>query len=235
MNIGLCIISRERPTQLSATISSFLKLAHNPSNIKAYVGVDINDPCYDAYRTICASIPSCTLITLPYNPGKPRFGMMWNEVAKWCPCDIFAMIADDLICESANWDRITLEVSGLNKDGIFMLYGRDGIQDMRLATHPIIGRKYYDILGELFPPEIIIDFTDVWIMDIFTTIKRAYYSHNLSFNHNHPIKTGICDNVYLHNRQFIGEAREVWESVKGRIPAAITKITNYMESYGSTN
>lgn len=228
MSIGICIISRSRPEQLKRCIDSFRDNQYK-GDVFFYIGVDSDDPLKAAYNQIEDS--HTHIIDLGISNNKPNMGRMWNTLASKCPCDILGVFGDDVICETMGWDKAVKLVAEKHSDGIFMCWGCDGLQDGRLATHPFVGRKYFDIMGEMFPNELIVDYSDVYVHKVFDGLCRAYFMPFVTFRHNHPIKTRQPDALFLRNRMCVPEATKAWERVSIRIPATITKIQHYMEGY----
>lgn len=100
----------------------------------------------------------------------------------------FVWIANDnLICESAGWDKAFKEAAHTFDDGIVMVYPNDTIFENSFACFPLL-RK--DIFEQLFPLPFEKYKIDDSVQDIFPEDRKIYLSNVVMKHKTGPITAG---------------------------------------------
>jgi hypothetical protein len=203
MNIDIMLISRERPERFHRMYLSFMTSSAHPERVNFYVGVDSDDPTLDQYLYLGECNNNIHIVDLPDSYNTPNMGSMCLETFKHCKADVVGWFGDDNICMTPGWDEMVEHefTTALAQHGFKLLFGRDGIQDNRLATWSFMPRKVIE-LGLLDATrELCIDWIDVYLMQLFASAKCLYYDPALYIKHDHPIAGGAVDHVFIRNRK----------------------------------
>lgn len=183
MDISFLITTRKRPSSFERMLDSAFILAFDQSKIEVIVYIDNDDE---------QSIEKCKELSLKYNII-PIIGERllcvddaYNICFKKATSDILMVLADDLIFKTKNWDLIVKKSFSYYKDGIVLVYGKDGISNAKRASHPILHRNWVETVGYVIPPYFKIAGGDIWITNIATEIDRKIYLDNLFIEHMHP-------------------------------------------------
>lgn len=108
----------------------------------------------------------------------------WNRAYAKAEGNIVMQAADDLVFRSHGWDKAVAEA--FPHDGIALVYGRDGYQDEKLATHGFVTRKWVETVGYFLPPWFVSDYSDLWIDDVAEKIGRRVFLPEVYIEHMHP-------------------------------------------------
>lgn len=111
------------------------------------------------------------------------FNYTYNVLSKG---DIIMLTGDDCRFRTKHWDKTIRETFNLYPDKIVLVYGDDGINHQKLATHPFLSRKWIEISGFWLPSYFHCDYVDTWVDDVARMIKRIHYLPNVLFEHMHP-------------------------------------------------
>jgi len=117
----------------------------------------------------------------------------WNECWKIAQGPYYMLCADDIVFESKSWDTILLKAFDNYPDKIAVVYGRDGIKDWRLSTHPFVHKNWTDTLGYFVPPYFSAQMNDLWIFELGKGINRLCYVPEIFTRHTHPGKKATDD------------------------------------------
>lgn len=96
--------------------------------------------------------------------------------------DIVGMCGDDCRFRTPAWDKLVVE-SLTARPGL--LYGRDGIQDKNIATHPFVSTRMVLALGYVFPPCFKGLAADLALQEVADLAGCLYYEPQLFTEHLH--------------------------------------------------
>jgi len=207
MKIALMCPTRNRMNKLLTLISSLLTTVEDPHNIYLVLGVDEDDPAIEHYNYLQRNLKFIEIIKFK-NEGKfLGLSTMWNKMASVYPntVDIFAMIGDDMVFMTKDWDqKIIEEFENGPKDKILMVHCNDGVRgkDNKYATmapFPVnffVHKNYVNTVGYFVEPFIENIHQDTWCDFIFGKLKRKKYRHDILIKHLHQSEsTGKPDAI----------------------------------------
>lgn len=113
----------------------------------------------------------------------PDLGCLWNECFNVCHGDILMVGGDDLIFETKNWDKILINAFDKFPDEIVLMWGSDGTFDNRLATHPIMSRKFVETVGWFFPPIGLTYANDNFLYNLMHRLNRLHFIGEMKIQH----------------------------------------------------
>lgn len=106
MKIALMCPTRNRMNKLLTLISSLITTVKNPYNIYLVLGVDKDDPSLHHYEYLQRNLRFIEIVQFENNNKFLGLSTMWNKMASCYPntVDIFAMIGDDMVFSTKDWD-----------------------------------------------------------------------------------------------------------------------------------
>lgn len=136
--------------------------------------------------------------------------------------EIIGLTGDDVRMQTPNWDDLVCEkLSG--KTG--MLYGRDGIQNEKLGTHPFVTSNVILTLGYVQPPQLEHFFGDNFFMELLKPLDRVTYCPELFNEHLHfTVGKSPKDATYQGAESHWQHDLEAWAKIKDGLPALREKI-----------
>lgn len=111
--------------------------------------------------------------------------LILNQVPKemLAAYQVVGLFADDVRMRTPEWDKLVLsKLEG--KSG--MVWGRDGIQNERLPTHPFVTSDIFVKLGFIQPPTIHHYYGDQFLRDLLCPIGRGEFIESLFTEHLRP-------------------------------------------------
>ena len=188
MKIALLCPTRERVKDVKRLIESLLATTNNLENITLYLGIDDDDP--SDYSNDSDFIK---IVNIPSTGSFIGLGKIWNLMVKEAPEDILAMIGDDMVFETKDWDIAILNEFKKKKDNVLMVHCNDGMRGVGnpypnikpLAVNSFIHRLYYETFGYYVREEWKHGYHDTWLHDVFDKVNRRVYNHNIKINHLH--------------------------------------------------
>lgn len=99
--------------------------------------------------------------------------------------EILFLCGDDVLVRTPGWDVIVESVFSQVPDKIALIYGRDGIHNSSFAPHYFIHRQWVEALGYVSPAYYTADWSDTWMFEIASIIKRACFIDKLIIEHMH--------------------------------------------------
>jgi hypothetical protein len=185
----------------------------NKDNVILVLGVDEDDPARSYYNYIENNVPFVQIIEFK-NDGKfLGLSTMWNNMAQQIDADIYAMIGDDMIFKTQDWDlEIINEFSEPNcpSDKIIMVHCNDGMRGpgnkytnvAPLCVNFFIHKNYINITNYFVEPFIENTHHDTWVQIIFDSLKRTRYRHDILIKHLHYSESdGKMDDVSTNIEQ----------------------------------
>jgi hypothetical protein len=113
----------------------------------------------------------------------PDLGCLWNECFNDCHGDILMVGGDDLIFKTQDWDQMLVKTFEKYPDGIVLAWGSDGTFENRLATHPIISRKWVETVGWFFPPIGLTYANDNFLYNLMYRLGRLHFIGEMKIEH----------------------------------------------------
>ena len=210
MRISILVPSRERPNRFKTFVDSVLNNSKNVNNISIYCYLDSDDPTLSKYEQFSENVK--------YIIGDPiSISKSWNIIAEKAyqdGNDVFMMGNDDQVYHTKYWDEILLNHMSKLPHRYFCIWFKDGIQNNRLATFPILTKNWYELLDNRFTPGIFnYCFNDTWIFDIAQRAKVCYYIDEVFVEHQHALTDKkYHDRIYVKNSKFKATDKEVYEN-----------------------
>lgn len=185
--IALLCPTRERVGSVKRLVESLVATTTNFENVNLYLGIDEDDPSIKEVEEYTSQFPFIKILNIPSTGEFAGLGFIWNRMVEDVPDEILAMIGDDMVFETQNWDN---EILGEfdRSDGIILVHCNDGMREAHepLAVNSFISRKYYETFGYYVREEWKHEYHDTWLHDVFTRLGRRVYRHDLVIFHHHP-------------------------------------------------
>jgi glycosyl transferase/beta-hydroxylase protein BlmF len=190
MKLALLCPTRERVGSVRRLVDSILATTTDTNNIILYLGIDDDDPTKGEVEEMVSEYSFVKVITVP-SDGTGEFiglGKIWNHMVTEVPDEIFAMIGDDMVFETKNWDVEILGEFERSADKIILVHCNDGMRGINepLAVNSFISRIYYETFGQYVREEWKHEYHDTWLHDVFTRLGRRIYRHDIVLFHHHP-------------------------------------------------
>ena len=126
------------------------------------------------------------------SPTPLNLSQMWNYAyEKLATGDIIMLCADDLRFNTKSWDTIVRNKYQQSEDKLILVYGRDGIHDSNLSTHPFVHRRWIEISGFWLPPYFVSDYNDLWLFEVGKQLNRLQFCPDVYTEHLHH-SVGKC-------------------------------------------
>lgn len=222
MKIALLVPSRERIDKKKALAESVMQTVSNHHNVVLYFGIDDDDPTKGEVEALANEYPFIRIVNIA-NGGKfLGLGRLWNLCAYKASEEILAMIGDDMLFRTKDWDlKIIDEFVNGPQDNVKMVYCNDGRHGKAIAVNFFIHRAYMEITGYLTREEFMVDFIDLWPQQVFSSLGRIKYRPDILIEHLHwsfrkSSKDSIANN--LRGNSYPETSQRIWrETTADRI------------------
>lgn len=206
MKIALLCPTRNRMNKLLTLISSLLTTVSNPENVKLILGVDEDDPIKDYYDYLAKNTKLVEVVYFKNNGKFLGLSNMWNNMYQACNHrDIYAMVGDDMVFKTKNWDiEIINEFITGPKDNILMVHCNDGMRGIGnkhvnvkpFCVNFFVHKRYIETVGYFVEPYIENIHQDTWTQVVFDTLNRTRYRHDILIKHLHQSETkSVSDDI----------------------------------------
>lgn len=225
--ILLIMPTRGRPWQAIEAIVSVLKNAAQPSMVLIVACRDADDFSHCHHGSLkCQSLAVLT-------SERMRF-VQWVNVATQRFIGQFEWVgwlADDIRYLTPGWDNLVREHKEL------VVYGDDGYQHEKMATHPFIRSEIPRALGYLLPSELTHLCPDTFIEALAREISSIAYDPRIKTEHLHPdAGKGVDDQTYRDASEHHAKDRETFATViRPRIPALAEQVTEFISSHANAS
>jgi hypothetical protein len=158
-----------------------------------------------------------------------------NILARATSDGIMFFCGDDVEVTTLNWDRYVYEEFSKYNDKILLVYGDDGIQHSKLATHFFIHKNWVDTLGHVLPPVFTGDWVDNWVTEVSTSLGRIKYLSDVKLPHHHcTVGKSPVDLTYIEkfNKDRLHNPAKVFEDTKSLRLNDITKLKQFIDNHG---
>lgn len=178
--------SRGRPAELNRFVLAYFRTYAQAS---VFVYLDEDDPKLSEYQYINTP-PNWKLKIGP----RIKIGPVFNQVFQEFPQEsYYALIGDDAVPLTDEWDRILIEAAGVDK----LSYPDDLWRSETLATHPVIGGDLVRKAGFIAYGELKQYFIDTWWFHIAKFLGRLVYCPRVKLDHlHHQIGKAPVDSTY---------------------------------------
>jgi hypothetical protein len=241
MKIDLFCPSRERVNKLLTFICSIITTAKDTNNINLVLGVDNDDPKLNFYLKIAQNLSFVQLVQYPEGFFKERgLSGLWNQMAVETTNSIIAMVGDDMVFETPNWDEQIIKQFTGKQDNFYLVHCNDGMRGIGnkyenvppLAVNSFIHRDYVEVTGhyvEEIEPHI---FQDTYLNRLFEMLDRKIYLHDIMIRHKHfseygqqdktaitmeKLREGIWDNNKLFDEKLLPEIQKEVKVIEEKI------------------
>lgn len=243
MKIALMCPTRNRLNKLLTLISS-LTTTIKSKDVYLVLGVDEDDPAGKYYSYLSNNIPFIKTVVFK-NEGKfLGLSTMWNDMAKQIDSDIYAMIGDDMMFMTQDWDEQIIKVfENGPKDKIMMLHCNDGMRGPGnkyagvppLCVNFFVHKNYINAAGYFVEPYMENTHHDTWPQIIFDRLQRTIYRHDILIKHLHYSEiTGKMDSISNNLealRTNIWNNNDWVQRYKNEMDEEYTKLKTYIENF----
>jgi hypothetical protein len=245
MKIALMCPTRNRMNKLLTLISSLITTVNNPENVLLVLGVDEDDPAKKYYTYLEKNVSIVKVVEFKNNGKFLGLSTMWNTMVEKVDADIYAMIGDDMLFKTQNWDEEVIKefVNG-PKDKIIMVHCNDGMlgPDNRYAQVPplcvnfFIHKNYVQTAGYFVEPYMENTHHDTWTQIVFDSLGRTVYRHDILIKHLHYSVTDNSQDPVSQNleelRKGIWDSRQFVETYKKEIEEETAKLKSFIGNNG---
>ena len=245
MKIALMCPTRNRMNKLLTLISSLITTVNKPENVLLVLGVDEDDPAKKYYTYLEKNVSIVKVVELKNNGKFLGLSTMWNTMAEKVDADIYAMIGDDMLFKTQNWDEEVIKefVNG-PKDKIIMVHCNDGMRgpDNQYAQVPplcvnfFIHKNYVQTAGYFVEPYMENTHHDTWTQIVFDSLGRTVYRHDILIKHLHYSVTDNSQDPVSQNleelRKGIWDSRQFVETYKKEIEEETAKLKSFIGNNG---
>tara|TARA_R110002020_G_C16318711_1_gene774588 strand:+ start:109 stop:828 length:720 start_codon:yes stop_codon:yes gene_type:complete len=230
--IALLVPTRKRVSGVKRLLESLRETTKYSNFLKVYFYVDEDD--YDSLKFLSNYVSRSKLPHVDYLIG-PRI-IMSDMINKLYPMtDEFILFcgADDIVFKTPGWDEILIDAVEKVEDGIGLFYGDDLVTTEHasdFATHPVLTRKWVEVLGYLSPPYFSCDYADTWLNDIASAVNRKFKLPFIN-EHMHPtVGKAAYDSTYAENRQkfYNDDVPSLYQHHKKELEESIEKLRSYI-------
>ena len=171
MTVCLCIASRDRPGELTRTITEAMKLATMPNTIAA-VALDEDDKSSlilpDLYRAIT-----------DIAPREASLGAKYNRATKIAAgeTDMVVLGVDDAYPSNPGWDQKLADAAAKFTDGVgVVFFGEKRAHPYDLPDGIAVTRKWIEQVGFFCSPYFPFWWHDTWIDELAKLIGRYVWA-----------------------------------------------------------
>jgi len=131
--------------------------------------------------------------------------------------DVLLLASDDMVPQVAAYDAIIFEhMNSHFPDLDGCLWFNDGYSGQKLCTLVVMGRKYYERFGYIYPPA----YTSLWCDNEWTEVAQALnrirYVDCTIIKHEHPAnsRTAAKDALYQRNEGYFYQDSAIYQARK---------------------
>ena len=210
MRILLKCPTRGRRDKFLETIRTWVAKTRRTEALGIAVSLDTDDASMADFTE--ADLPAVAWKKVFRNPNKTKIQACNADMDRidW-PWDVVILVSDDMVPEVQDYDERLREVMTEEFDKVIWVH--DGLQNERLNTLSILGRKIYDQWGYIYNPE----YKSFYCDNEFTDWCKANSSKcavipEVLIRHKHPLATGEpFDALYTRNQAYLDEDRRTYE------------------------
>lgn len=243
MKIALMCPTRNRLNKLLTLISSLLTTVSNKETYLV-LGVDEDDPAAKYYTYLGNNLPFLKIVTFKNNGKFLGLSTMWNSMVKQIDADIYAMIGDDMMFMTQDWDKeIIKEFTNCSEDKIIMVHCNDGMRGPGnkysnvppLCVNFFVHKNYINTTGYFVEPYMENTHHDTWPQIIFNKLQRTVYRHDIVIKHLHYSETsGKMDSISTNLetlRTNIWNNNDWVQKYKNELDRELLTLQNFIKNF----
>lgn len=162
----------------------------------------------EAITSFCANGTGLFDILIIQGHGGPVPAINSVHVDLLWKYEVVGIVADDCRMRTPGWDATVLRWLRPRPG---LVYGRDGIQNERIATHPFISTRILLALGFIIPPEIHNFYADNYLMELARANNALIYDPDLFLEHmHHSVGKSAHDLTYANAEQHYAHDTPAW-------------------------
>lgn len=160
----------------------------------------------------------------------------WNRCYGVAGADILMQCGDDIAFRTDAWDLAVIGAFALVPDRIALVYGDDGIQHQRVATHGFLHRRWVQVVGYFVPPHFASDWNDMWLTEVAKGLDRLVYLSKVYTEHMHPVANkGPMDKTHLErlHRHNVEDCDGIYARTAGERRRDIARLQAYVDGFAA--
>ena len=202
MKTSLLCPSRERLNKFLTFVSSVFTTVDNINNIEIVLGIDEDDPKFDSYYKIAKNLNFINFVKIKKGLfNEEGLSGIWNYMVTKTEGDILAMVGDDMIFKTNDWDKKIINTFKAKSDPIWLIHCNDGMRGAGnkyegvapMAVNSFVHRAYVNAVGRYVQTEVKEIFQDTYLDKLFSVMKRKIYYHDILIKHLHFSEGGTKD------------------------------------------
>lgn len=222
MKIALLLPSRNRLNKFLTFLTSVLATTNNIKNIRIVLGIDEDDPVYDKYKRIADNLDFIDFITFPKGSFKEGgLSVYWNTMVERNNYDILAMVGDDMIFKTNDWDKKIIKTFKERDDNIHLVFCNDGMRGPGnkyenappFPVNSFVHKDYVDTVGWYVQDIEPKGFQDTYLDKVFELLDRKIYYHDIIIKHMHFSEYGNKDSTTERiekDREGVWDNNNIW-------------------------
>ncbi len=228
--------TRHRPANLKKLLTSVVRTTYSKIYFKFYVDDDdlVSQQALESFKKEYHDILDISYIV---GPRLHFLSEASNILARVVDEGILFFCGDDVEVASWGFDLTVNKHFAAVPDKILLVYGDDGIQREKLATHFFIHKNWVNTLGHVLPPIFTGDWVDNWVTEVSTRINRIKYDPDLLLPHNH-CTAGLAplDNVYYEKfmKDRNSNPAQIFANSKFLRDQDVDKLTDFIANFNET-
>lgn len=199
-DLAMVVPSRGRPQSVANQVAAWE--ANTSERASLIWALDEDDPTFEEYRSqIVLHRRWMDWISIPsWVPMVPKLNAAARELAPDFPCVGF--MGDDHLPRTPHWDR-ACALAAANGQEPAIVYGRDGLQDIRLPTWWVMSSSVIKALGRMVPADVQHMYCDNAVKELGEAAGILRYLPEVLVEHMHPVagKAEWDDQYKRVNRQ----------------------------------
>ena len=226
--ITIILPTRKRPANITRMVDTIVATVSDIHNVELLIYIDDDDE--ESIPALQAAAERISVNAIQGNkmPGS----QMYNAIFKEAKGDIIMFSADDIVFKTPNWDLLVQKEFDAYEDKILLVYGNDGYQNGRIATHGFIHRYWVELLGYVLPPKLASAYTDEWMTDLAIRVGRKCYRSDLITEHMHPaVGKAPMDDVYKNRIEVAGDIAAYYKNLEGDRIADAAKLQAFIDIF----
>jgi hypothetical protein len=164
--ISILSPTRKRPAELKRMVLSAAATAKNPIEIVTY---------FDEDDTASAMVAAELNLKIVVGP-RITLSATWDKCLPLATGDLVCQGNDDIVFRTPGWDVMVEREFDNCPDKILMVHGDDlGGCRAEFGPHPIVHRKWIEIVGYFIAPHYQSDFGDSGVNDVANALGRRRF------------------------------------------------------------
>lgn len=207
--------TRARPKLFRQTMTEYMQSLSGCYPVEFVISVDEDDPSASQIKPICDELKAPA--TVVHGPaGRTKIEAINADIAGR-DFDILVVIADDMIPNAKNFDDwivadMAREFPSL--DGMVLYddgYQRTVTGRLPVATMPVMGRRFFEAMGQVYEPSYKSLFCDNELTEVAAKMGKASHVARIPIRHEWIGRTKNRDALLIRNEAHWGVDRALFE------------------------